>query len=118
MTNESVTREDLDSLRRYDTPTICNALEIVAPERRARGFTTECLICVDPTLPPICERRRNNPPLKWPVDPAAAVQNGTGIVSMVGNSASHPSHALDSPRPCALATVQATPPVGHRRVAA
>ena len=53
MTNESVTPEDLDALRRYDTPSICNALEAVAPERRARGFTTETFICVDPSLPPV-----------------------------------------------------------------
>ena len=58
MTNEPVTREDLDALRRYDTPTICNALEIVAPERRAHGFTTEALVCADPSLPPIVGRAR------------------------------------------------------------
>jgi len=27
---------DLEALRRWDTPTICNALEIVAPARRGR----------------------------------------------------------------------------------
>ena len=39
-----LTDADLDALRAFDTPTICNALEIVAPERRALGFTTESLI--------------------------------------------------------------------------
>ncbi len=53
MTNEPVTHEDLDALRRYDTPSICNALEAVAPERRARGFTAETFICADPSLPPV-----------------------------------------------------------------
>ncbi len=52
------TRQDLDALGSYDTPTICNALEIVAPERRARGFTTEALVCADPSLPPIVGRAR------------------------------------------------------------
>jgi hypothetical protein len=28
---------DLDALREFDTPTICNALELVAPARRATG---------------------------------------------------------------------------------
>ena len=48
-----VSAEILDALKSYDTPTICNALEIVAPERRAIGFTVEPLVCARPNLPPI-----------------------------------------------------------------
>ncbi len=43
----------LDALRAIDTPTICNALEIVAPERRLTGFTTKPLVCPFPDLPPM-----------------------------------------------------------------
>ena len=43
--------KDLDALRRFDTPTVCNALEAVAPERRATGFTTRPLVCAVPDLP-------------------------------------------------------------------
>jgi regulator of RNase E activity RraA len=43
----------LETLGRYDTPTICNALEIVAPERRLIGYTTKPLVCPFPNLPPI-----------------------------------------------------------------
>jgi regulator of RNase E activity RraA len=43
----------LDALARYDTPTICNAMEVVAPERRLIGFTTRPLVCPFPDLPPI-----------------------------------------------------------------
>jgi regulator of RNase E activity RraA len=43
----------LDQLRKLDTPTICNALEVACPERRTYGFTTEPLICPFPDLPPI-----------------------------------------------------------------
>jgi len=43
----------LESLARYDTPTICNAMEIVAPERRLIGYTTKPLVCPFPDLPPI-----------------------------------------------------------------
>ncbi len=43
----------LDALGRYDTPTICNALEIVAPARRLTGFTVKPLVCPFPDLPPI-----------------------------------------------------------------
>jgi len=35
----------LEALARYDTPTICNAMEIVAPERRLIGYTTKPLVC-------------------------------------------------------------------------
>jgi regulator of RNase E activity RraA len=53
MTDYSFTAEDLDALRAWDTPTICNGLEIVAPERRATGFTVEPMVCVDRKLSPI-----------------------------------------------------------------
>jgi regulator of RNase E activity RraA len=43
----------LEALARYDTPTICNAMEIVAPERRLIGYTTKPLVCPFPNLPPI-----------------------------------------------------------------
>jgi regulator of RNase E activity RraA len=44
---------DLEILKRWDTPTICNGLELIAPERRAIGFTTEPMVAVDRKLPPI-----------------------------------------------------------------
>lgn len=47
------TAADLDVLKRWDTPTICNGLELVAPERRAIGFTVEPMLAADPRLPPI-----------------------------------------------------------------
>lgn len=53
MAEPSLTQDDLDALARFDTPTICNALELVAPERRALGFTSAPLVCADPALPPI-----------------------------------------------------------------
>jgi hypothetical protein len=43
----------LEALGKYDTPTICNALEVVAPYRRLIGFTTRPLVCPFPDLPPI-----------------------------------------------------------------
>jgi regulator of RNase E activity RraA len=41
------------ALAQFDTPTLCNALERVAPERRGRGFTREPLVCAAPSLAPI-----------------------------------------------------------------
>ena len=43
----------LDALRAWDTPTICNALEVIVPHRRATGFTVEHLHCLDPALQPM-----------------------------------------------------------------
>ncbi len=43
----------LERLGTYDTPTVCNALEVVAPERRGYGFTTSPLVCTRPGLPPM-----------------------------------------------------------------
>ena len=37
-------------LESFDTPTVCNALEIVAPKRRGFGYTTEHLFCIRPQL--------------------------------------------------------------------
>jgi len=43
----------LTALGEYDTPTICNALEVARPERRAFGFTVSTLIAPFPELKPM-----------------------------------------------------------------
>ncbi len=43
----------LTRLRGFDTPTICNALEVARPECRGQGFTTRPLVCLRPKMPPI-----------------------------------------------------------------
>ena len=53
MAERVFTLVDLDALRQWDTPTICNALEIIVPERRAIGFTVEPMIAIDPKLAPV-----------------------------------------------------------------
>ena len=47
------TAADLEVLRQWDTPTICNGLELIVPERRAIGFTTEPMTAADRALKPI-----------------------------------------------------------------
>jgi regulator of RNase E activity RraA len=44
---------DLEALTAFDTPTICNALEIVAPARRATGFIRRPLVAPFPQLKPV-----------------------------------------------------------------
>jgi regulator of RNase E activity RraA len=53
MSTTPLSAAELEDLCAFDTPTICNALELVAPERRALGFTTQTLICPFPQLPPM-----------------------------------------------------------------
>lgn len=48
------TAADLEALRAWDTPTICNALELVAPQRRGHGYTVRPLVAADVTLRPVC----------------------------------------------------------------
>jgi regulator of RNase E activity RraA len=40
-------------LRSIDTPTVCNLIEVVAPERRGAGYTVAHLHCPFPELPPM-----------------------------------------------------------------
>ena len=48
-----LTEEELAALATLDTPTVCNALELVAPERRGFGYTTKPMVCARPALAPI-----------------------------------------------------------------
>ena len=49
MANDQPSAAQLETLGRFDTPTICNALEIVAPERRARFSSGRILLAVRET---------------------------------------------------------------------
>ena len=44
---------ELEALRAIDTPTLCNALEVVAPRRRGHGYTVRHLHCLFPEMKPI-----------------------------------------------------------------
>src|SRR5215472_6094862 len=48
-----VSEDQLSFLRSIDTPTVCNLIEIVAPERRGAGYTASHLHCPFPDLPPM-----------------------------------------------------------------
>jgi regulator of RNase E activity RraA len=48
----------LFALARFDTPTICNALEVVVPARRGHGFTFHPLVCLHPEAKPIVGQAR------------------------------------------------------------
>ena len=58
MADRPFNQADLDVLAQWDTPTICNGLEITSPERRAFGYTVEPMVCLYP---------RRSPSWVWPV---------------------------------------------------
>src|SRR4029077_285580 len=67
----AVASTDLDALCAFDTPTICNALEIAAPERRAFGFNRPPLLAPLPGAKPVvgyarARPRRQRPPAERP----------------------------------------------------
>lgn len=48
-----LTPELIAQLQSMDTPTVCNALELLVPERRGHGYTTMPLVCIRPALKPM-----------------------------------------------------------------
>ena len=44
---------ELAALAAFDTPTICNALELVLPQTRGHGYTTQPALCGFPAMKPI-----------------------------------------------------------------
>ena len=49
----ALTDELRAALESFDTPTVCNALELLVPQRQGHGYTTEHLFCIRPQLKPI-----------------------------------------------------------------
>ena len=49
----TLTKQQMEFLQSIDTPTVCNIVEMVAPERRGHGYTVRHLFCPFPELPPI-----------------------------------------------------------------
>ena len=47
------TTGELAALTAFDTPTICNALEVVMPEMRREGYTVRPLVCGFPDAQPV-----------------------------------------------------------------
>src|SRR3954471_20091901 len=48
-----LTPDLIAELTSIDTPSVCNALELLVPERRGHGFTTQPLVCARPHLGPL-----------------------------------------------------------------
>jgi len=53
MTDAMPSDDEIAALADFDTPTLCNALEVVMPERRGYGYTTRPAVCGFPTMNPV-----------------------------------------------------------------
>lgn len=52
-TNNTPTADDLALLRKYDTPTICNVIELYKKRRDAEGFMDSRIVAGFPEMPPM-----------------------------------------------------------------
>lgn len=52
--NTEYIKKALKRLELIDTPTICNALELIDPSRRNFGYTDEIMHCFRPEMHPVC----------------------------------------------------------------
>ncbi|MGL4636610.1 MAG: RraA family protein [Beijerinckiaceae bacterium] len=53
MKQEKLSAKLIAALRSVDTPTICNALEIIEGQRASEGFTRHSVVAAFPAMPPI-----------------------------------------------------------------
>lgn len=76
MSELKVTADQLAQLRELDTPTVCNALDLIEPGYALRHFTTRPLRCIYPTLPPMVgfARTATIRAVHAPDDPAATAK--------------------------------------------
>ena len=103
----SISKSDLEVLTNWDTPTICNALEVVVPERRATDFTTQAFICLDPKLPPVIGYART-------ATIRAATPPEESADALKSRRARYYEFVADSPRPtiAVVEDLDATPGFG------
>ncbi len=49
----TLTTQDLELLAKYDTPTICNVIELFDIKSRTKGFMDKSIVSAFPELPPM-----------------------------------------------------------------
>ena len=53
MNNNQLSQADLDLLRKYDTPTICNVIEVFGVRPQTDGYMDARIRCCFPEMPPM-----------------------------------------------------------------
>ena len=88
--DEVLSAEDRAELEALDTPSICNAIELVAPDRRSHGFTTKTLNCIRPKLGAMVGLARTvsvRSTRPSPLDPAALRDHRFGYLDYLAAAA-------------------------------
>lgn len=98
-----LTRADLETLAQWDTPTICNGLEMLDARYRTSGFTIENMVCFDPAMKPIVGYARTG------MIRAATPPQGTPA-SQREVRARYYTHVAEAPMP-SIAVIQDLDPV-------
>ena len=100
------TEDILKELTRFDTPTICNAIEFVLGGRQGEGFTERPIVAAHPNLPPVVgyvatARVRARAPSKKSAAEAKAARIG------------YYEYIAKAPKPCIVAIQDLDEPAGH-----
>jgi regulator of RNase E activity RraA len=97
----------IEALRAIDTPTVCNAIERLAPDRTGSGFTTQPLVCVRPELPPIVGYARTATVRAATPSPRSAAAERAAVLAYY-------RHMAEAPHPtiCVVQDLDPTPGTG------
>ncbi|MBT3626579.1 MAG: RraA family protein [Rhodospirillaceae bacterium] len=106
MSDAPLNEQELSLLREIDTPTICNALEIVSPERRAIGFTVSHLHCAFLELPPMVGYART-------ARVRAAAPPGAGNQDQTAARLAYYRYIEDAPGPTVMVIEDIDTPPGY-----
>jgi regulator of RNase E activity RraA len=85
---------DLEALRAFDTPTVCNALDVVAPERRAIGFNRRPLVAPFPTAKPVVAYARTATIRSREPDPRGPQDGGKRMIAYYEHIAAGPAPTI------------------------
>jgi regulator of RNase E activity RraA len=85
---------DLEALRAFDTPTICNALDVVAPDRRAFGFNRRPLVAPFAATKPVAAFARTATIRSREPDPRGAHEGGKRTIAYYEHIAEGPTPSI------------------------
>jgi regulator of RNase E activity RraA len=102
----TLSKDEFDFLRSIDTPTVCNLIEIVAPQRRGAGYTVKHLHCPFPDLPPMVGYART-------VTIRAKDAFGMGDASYIQRRLDYLDYVAAEPRPSIMVIEDLDEDVGY-----
>jgi len=88
MSTEGLSQEDLDLLRKYDTPTICNVIEIFEVRPRNAGYMDNRIKACFPEMPPRPPTVRTHPQVQETSTPALTSRSPLSRKCLVPRSSS------------------------------